>query len=169
MKKCWIYYDRTIILQSARSQLSDEVLAIILVMKRHVIFCTTIALVCLLPIFIVGCQTWGMSPTPAEPTLKPPIIYTPVPPPPSQIPSTTSTPTPASIVYALTVSINPPGAGTITLVPPGKDYPSGTVVTLTAISEPGHEFDYWGGDISGTSTVIIQIMDSNKAVNAYFK
>ena len=28
MKKCWICYNRTTILQSARSQLSDEVLAI---------------------------------------------------------------------------------------------------------------------------------------------
>jgi len=71
--------------------------------------------------------------------------------------------------YSLNVSIDPSGAGQVTLNPPGGNYPSGTVVTLTAIPAPGYVFDHWGGDATGTSLTFRIIIDKIKSVTAYFR
>jgi len=45
--------------------------------------------------------------------------------------------------YKLTVVIQPPNAGTVTLNPPDGTYPEGTTVTATANPAPGYKFDHW--------------------------
>lgn len=78
--------------------------------------------------------------------------------------------------YILTVTIDPPGAGSVLLSPwgdyisPGKiSYPAGTVVTMTAIPAiVGAYFDHWEGDASGTATSITITMNSDKAITAVF-
>jgi hypothetical protein len=127
-------------------------------------------LVLLLAIFIAGCQSKSTpNSTPAEPSPRPPIIFTPVPPPPSPtIAIYNSSPAPITY-YTLAVSISPSESGTVTLEPQGGNYPSGTLVTLTAIPTPGYKFDHWSGDASGTTTAVTLTMNSNERVTANFK
>jgi len=70
--------------------------------------------------------------------------------------------------FTLTTSVNPPGAGTVSLSPPGGTYDSGTSVTLTASAASGYSFNNWSGDASGTSATVSITMDSNKSVTANF-
>lgn len=72
------------------------------------------------------------------------------------------------ITYSLSVSVDPSGAGSVTLTPPGGNYPSGTVVTLKAVPAPGYSFDHWSGDASGTSLTTTITMESDKSVGAHF-
>jgi hypothetical protein len=138
-------------------------------MKWYVFLCTLIVLFMLPVICLVGCGTKNTATsTPSEPSVKPPIIFSTVPPP-STVPGTTSTPTSVSVNYTLTISVSPSGAGTVTLAPSGGNYPSGTVVTLTAVPTPDYQFENWSGDVIGTSTAVTLTMDSNKSIIAYFK
>ena len=68
------------------------------------------------------------------------------------------------------------GAGTVDLNPPGGTYhadPHGyinknTVVTLTAIHNPGWIFDHWEGDLTSRESLETIIMDAFKDVTAVF-
>ena len=51
----------------------------------------------------------------------------------------------APITYTLTTSVNPPGAGIVTLNPAGGTYNAGTAVTLTATPNSGYTFSSWSG------------------------
>ena len=59
------------------------------------------------------------------------------------------------------------GSGTVT--PTDGEYPSGSVVTLTAKPGYGAAFDSWSGDAAGISPMFNITMDSNKTATAYFK
>ncbi|MFQ6116414.1 MAG: hypothetical protein ACE5NG_20335, partial [bacterium] len=74
-----------------------------------------------------------------------------------------------SINYILSVSVDPSGAGVVTLAPPGGSYPSGTLVMLSAVPAIGYAFDRWSGDAPGTDNPITIAMDSHKNVIAHFK
>jgi len=52
--------------------------------------------------------------------------------------------------------------------PSSGNYNSGTTVTLTANPASGYRFDFWGGDISGSSPTITITMNSHKSVVANF-
>jgi len=69
-----------------------------------------------------------------------------------------------SCVLAVTSS----GEGTVTLDPPGGRYPAGTVVTVTAVPEPGFAFAGWSGDVSGASNPARITMNGSKTVSASF-
>jgi uncharacterized repeat protein (TIGR02543 family) len=69
--------------------------------------------------------------------------------------------------YTLSVSINPPEAGSVS--PQGGEYESGVQVTLTASPASGYTFDHWSGNASGTTSGITIAMDSDKSVTANFK
>ncbi|MCD6448621.1 MAG: right-handed parallel beta-helix repeat-containing protein, partial [Thermoplasmata archaeon] len=71
--------------------------------------------------------------------------------------------------YTLVVSINPEGAGSVSMNPAGGVYEEGTVVTLTATANEGYVFAYWSGDASGTNPTIQITMNSNKNVIANFQ
>ncbi|UCF12932.1 MAG: hypothetical protein JSW06_01410, partial [Thermoplasmatales archaeon] len=68
--------------------------------------------------------------------------------------------------YTLTVSVV--GSGSVNLNPPGGIYPSGTVVTLTAVPAAGWTFSHWSGDLSGSSNPETITMNGNKVVTAHF-
>jgi uncharacterized repeat protein (TIGR02543 family) len=70
--------------------------------------------------------------------------------------------------YTLTVTVNPSGAGTVSLSPAGGTYTAGTVVTLTATANTGYRFSSWGGDLSGSQNPTTITMNSNKSVIANF-
>lgn len=70
------------------------------------------------------------------------------------------------------------GQGTIVASPSGqcsvtrgcelRDYPDGTVVTLTETPASGYVFASWGNDCGGASTTCTVTMDSNHNVAAFF-
>ena len=60
------------------------------------------------------------------------------------------------------------GSGSIDRNPDKPTYPSGEVVTLTAVPANGYQFDGWTGDASGMGNPFQITMDSNKSVGATF-
>ena len=70
--------------------------------------------------------------------------------------------------YTLSISVEPQGAGTVSLSPSGGLYVAGTTVTLTATASAGYEFSYWSGDLSGSGNPAVLVMNSNKQVVAHF-
>ena len=71
-----------------------------------------------------------------------------------------------SIQYSL--STNVVGSGGIVLSPPGGLYNAGTVVTISAVPDPGYFFSGWGGDVSGVNNPTTITMDSDKTAIAAF-
>jgi hypothetical protein len=69
--------------------------------------------------------------------------------------------------FALTVSVDPVGSGTVT--PSSGIYDDGGRVNMTAESASGYRFDYWSGDITGTINQSTITIDSEKTVIAHFK
>jgi hypothetical protein len=74
----------------------------------------------------------------------------------------------APLIYTLTTSVNPPGAGIVTLNPPSGTYNAGTAVTLTATPNSGYTFSSWSGDLTGSINPAQITMDGNKSVTAVF-
>ena len=68
-------------------------------------------------------------------------------------------------MYSL--SVNVVGNGIVDLNASGP-YDPGTAVELTAVPDAGWEFTGWSGDLSGSDTPVILLMDSNKTVTATF-
>ncbi len=68
--------------------------------------------------------------------------------------------------YTLEVSVV--GSGTVTLDPPGGEYASGAVVTLTAAPETDWYFAGWSGDLGGLLNPQSLTMNSDKVVTATF-
>ena len=72
----------------------------------------------------------------------------------------------AAVQYNLTTNVT--GLGTISLDPPGGIYNEGTVVTVTAVPNAGHQFDGWSGDLTGATNPTTITMDGHKTVAAAF-
>jgi uncharacterized repeat protein (TIGR02543 family) len=74
--------------------------------------------------------------------------------------------------YSLTTSAKPNGSGTVTVYPSpncGTNYISGTVVTLTAVPNPGYTFSKWTGSTSSTQNPLTVTMNGAKTYTANFK
>jgi len=72
----------------------------------------------------------------------------------------------ATQTYTLTTSAV--GNGFVSYNPSGGVYEAGTLVYLTAKPDDGNLFDYWSGDVTGTSAQTTIIMDADKSVTAHF-
>jgi uncharacterized protein (TIGR02145 family)/uncharacterized repeat protein (TIGR02543 family) len=70
--------------------------------------------------------------------------------------------------YTLTVTINPPGGGTVTATPPTGPYNHGTSVSLTATPASGYQLGAWSGGATGSASPVSVVMDANKSVTATF-
>jgi hypothetical protein len=70
------------------------------------------------------------------------------------------------INYTLTVNIV--GSGTVTLNNTGPYYHYGDAVKLTAVPAADWSFQYWSGDLSGSSSPTTIIMTANFSVTAHF-
>jgi len=75
----------------------------------------------------------------------------------------------ALTLYSLSTSVSPAGSGSVNLDPSGGAYYSGTDVIMTATPSSGYQFDYWGGDVTGSSSSTTITVDSDKDVIAHFK
>jgi hypothetical protein len=69
--------------------------------------------------------------------------------------------------YAISISTSPDKGGTVK--PSQSIYDEGATVELTAIPEPGYEFDRWSGDVEGNTNPITFIVDKAKKITAHFK
>jgi len=72
--------------------------------------------------------------------------------------------------YALTVSVSPVGAGTVTANPSSGDtfYDSGTSVQLTASPSTGYQFQSWSGALTGSTNPQSVAMSAPRVVTANF-
>jgi len=70
--------------------------------------------------------------------------------------------------YTLSVSINPPEQGTVTITPIKPFYHYGDVVTLTATPAPGWSFANWTGDATGTSNPVSVTITGDTSITANF-
>lgn len=66
----------------------------------------------------------------------------------------------------LTVNVNPYGAATVILDPPGGTYTEGTTVTVTVTPDTGYEFLNWYGEASGTDNPLVVVVNSDVNVIA---
>ncbi len=80
------------------------------------------------------------------------------------------TPTPTPVFYQVKLINDTPSFGNINVEPadPTNTYEKDTTVTITAIVSPGHKFDYWHGDATGSTKQINVKMDSDKTISAIF-
>jgi hypothetical protein len=72
--------------------------------------------------------------------------------------------------YFLTVTVDPPVSGTVSLSPPqpAAGYLAGTAVTLTATPATNWRFERWSGDVTGTVPATTVTMDAHKSITAHF-
>ena len=68
----------------------------------------------------------------------------------------------------LVLAVDPPEGGQILTDPDGGLYESGTLVTLTAVPNPGFVFSHWTGDLTGSLNPETLNMDAAKSVIAVF-
>ncbi|MCB9005371.1 MAG: hypothetical protein H6664_13425 [Ardenticatenaceae bacterium] len=74
-----------------------------------------------------------------------------------------------TIEEAFTLTTMSFGSGSVELSPNLPVYPSGTVVTLTAVPDPSWIFVGWGDDLSGSTNPAVVTMDADKTISAYFE
>lgn len=70
--------------------------------------------------------------------------------------------------YILTTFVEPGNGGYLILDPSGSIYQESTLVTITAFSYEGFQFDHWGGALSGNKTIETILINSDETVEAYF-
>jgi len=69
---------------------------------------------------------------------------------------------------AFTLDVTASAGGQVALDPPGGSYAAGTLVTLTAVPDPGYAFAGWGGALAGTANPASVVMDASRSVSASF-
>jgi uncharacterized repeat protein (TIGR02543 family) len=77
--------------------------------------------------------------------------------------SVTANITASSATYTLTTTST---NGTVALNPAGPVYPINTVVTVTAVPNPGYAFTGWSGDLAGSANPTTITMTANKSITA---
>ncbi len=70
-------------------------------------------------------------------------------------------------LYVLTTAVSPTEGGTVDPAAGIYTYSEGTVVSVTASSNPGYTFTGWSGDCSGVGDCQVT-MDTNRSVTAHF-
>ncbi len=70
--------------------------------------------------------------------------------------------------HTLSISVSPPGSGSLTKNPNKSQYNHNETVQLTAGPNSGYQFGHWEGDLSGSITPENIRMDGDKNVTAYF-
>ena len=68
--------------------------------------------------------------------------------------------------YTLNVTIQ--GSGSVSRSPDKMEYNHNENVTITAQPATGYTFDYWAGDLSGSTNPAVIVMNGNKSMSAYF-
>jgi hypothetical protein len=66
------------------------------------------------------------------------------------------------------VTTGPVAGGSITLQPAQSDYLVNQIVSVSATPSAGYAFDYWTGDLSGTSPTPTLLVKGNKSIAAVF-
>ena len=87
-------------------------------------------------------------------------------PPPTEAPTPSPTPEAPPILYDLSITVDPPGAGFA--YPSSGQYEAGEELNFRTRPDDGYIFSHWSGDISGDSSRATLILDANKSVTAHF-
>jgi hypothetical protein len=74
----------------------------------------------------------------------------------------------AGFVAQFSLAVIASGPGSVTLDPPGGLYDAGTSVTVTAVPDPDSAFLGFSGDLTGTTSPQIVVMNANTSVTASF-
>lgn len=69
----------------------------------------------------------------------------------------------------LTLTTAVVGDGSVHVVPDQPEYLYGTVVTVTAVADPGWLFVGWSGDLAGSANPAALLMDDHKSITATFQ
>lgn len=70
--------------------------------------------------------------------------------------------------HTITTAVQPGGAGSVALSPPGGVYNAGTTVMATAVADPGWGFAGWSGDATGLANPVAILVDGDKSITAGF-
>jgi len=73
-----------------------------------------------------------------------------------------------TLQFLLTTTVNPPGAGSITVTPSAAWYAPGTAVTLTATASSGYSFLMFTGDLNASANPQTVTMNGSKSIAANF-
>lgn len=68
--------------------------------------------------------------------------------------------------YTINTAVSPNHSGSVS--PESGTYNEGTEVTLMAEPIPGYRFDHWSGDVTGESSPVTIVLDTEKSVVANF-
>jgi uncharacterized repeat protein (TIGR02543 family) len=71
-----------------------------------------------------------------------------------------------TVIYSLNIATT--GSGAVSRSPDQSNYNSGVTVALTATPATGWSFNYWSGDLTGSTNPMNITMNSNKVVTATF-
>ena len=71
--------------------------------------------------------------------------------------------------YSLTVKVDPPGGGSVSLDPVGGTYDAGTIVKVSATAETGWKFVGWSDGASGSANPLTVTMTKNMEITATFE
>jgi len=85
---------------------------------------------------------------------------------PTELPTPSPTLETPQVLFDLSISIEPPEAGYA--YPSTGHYEAGVELNLRAKPNNGYTFDHWSGDVSGNSSEIPILLDTNKSVTAHF-
>ena len=75
-------------------------------------------------------------------------------------------PLPGMTPFTLTTSVT--GMGSVETQPDQPTYSCTEIVTLTAVPDPGWQFDHWELDLTGTTNPETLLMDADKSARAVF-
>jgi hypothetical protein len=70
--------------------------------------------------------------------------------------------------FTLAVSVDSPGAGSVTKAPDLGSYDAGAIVQLTATPADGYHFDHWSGGATGSATPMNVTVSSDLVITAHF-
>ncbi len=71
-------------------------------------------------------------------------------------------------LHQVDVSVSGTGTGSVDVSPAGSMFVDGTVVTLTAVADPGSVFVGWSGDVVSTDPSLVVTLSSDLVVDAAF-
>ncbi len=75
----------------------------------------------------------------------------------------------AGTYHTLTMSVDPPNAGTTTPVAGTHTYAENTLVSISAYDNPGYAFDHWTGDVADPNSATTSVlMDENQNITAHY-
>ncbi|NOZ60971.1 MAG: hypothetical protein GXO74_04765, partial [Calditrichaeota bacterium] len=75
----------------------------------------------------------------------------------------------AAVQYTVTISVDPPEAGTVIKIPDKQSYSAGESVRIKASANSDYRFDHWSGDLNDSRSNVNITVNSNMNIVANFR